>query len=454
MSLYQSTQEYLEARDVRGLKDLLGQADMSELLTLIQELPSEEQVTVFRLLGKERALELFEQLDVEQRQALIAAFTEDQAISIFSALDPDDRARLLDELPAAVAKRLVEALPPPERQQINLLLGYPPESAGRVMTPKYVRLTSIMTVAEALEKLRRVGREREVTHTLYVTDVDRRLMGRVALLTLVLAAPDTVLASLMETDIAAVNTDADQEEAAQVILHRDLLSLPVVDHDKRLVGVITADDAMEIMEQETTEDFFDKAALVPLGKQESSSYRLVNGPLWSIWAVRLPFLFITMVGGLLAGSVIDGFEHTLQAIPALAVFIPVVMDMGGNAGTQSSTIFARALALGHINPRQFGDHLLRELGVGLTMGAATGVIAGVIAVLWQGIGGLGWVIGLSLTATLALATTLGFLIPYLLTHLGLDPAAGADPIITTIKDITGLLIYFVLAYHLLGPLLL
>ncbi|HDQ35030.1 MAG TPA: magnesium transporter, partial [Chloroflexi bacterium] len=166
------------------------------------------------------------------------------------------------------------------------------------------------------------------------------------------------------------------------------------------------------------------------------------------------FLLITLVGGLLAGTVIGVFEETLHGIPMLAIFIPVVMDMGGNAGTQSTTIFARALALGHINMRHFGAHLLREMGVGVTMGVAVGLLAGLIGAIWQGVPALGLVIGLSLTLTLTLATTLGFLIPYLLTRVGLDPAAGADPIITTIKDITGLLIYFALAYYLLGPMFL
>ena len=211
---------------------------------------------------------------------------------------------------------------------------------------------------------------------------------------------------------------------------------------------------MEILEEEVTEDMFDKAAVVAIGDHDSSSYRLVNGALWNIWPMRLPFLLITLVGGLLAGSVIGVFEDTLHGIPMLALFIPVVMDMGGNAGTQSTTIFARALALGHINMRHFGKHLLREMGVGVSMGVAVGILTGIIAAVWQGVPELGLVIGLSLTLTLTLATTLGFLIPYLLTRLGLDPAAGADPIITTIKDITGLLIYFLLAYYLLGPLFL
>ena len=454
MHLYDKTQAYLKAQDMLGLKTLLIEADMDALLVLIQELTSEERVIVFRLLDKDRALMLFEQLDVEQAQDLLAAFTHEQATAIFAALDPDERARLLDEMPAAIAKRLVAALPPQEREQVNLLLGYGPETAGRIMTPKYIRLTQNMTVGQALDKVRTQAASPETLHTLYVTDAGRRLVGWLPLQALILNPPSTTIAELMDRDVAWVTTDTDQEEAAQRLHHRDLLSLAVVDQGQRLVGVITVDDAMEIMEEEVTEDFFDKAALVSIGPHDSSSYRLVNGALWHIWPVRLPFLLITLVGGLLAGTVIGVFEETLHGIPMLAIFIPVVMDMGGNAGTQSTTIFARALALGHINMRHFGAHLLREMGVGVTMGVAVGLLAGLIGAIWQGVPALGLVIGLSLTLTLTLATTLGFLIPYLLTRVGLDPAAGADPIITTIKDITGLLIYFALAYYLLGPMFL
>ncbi|HET90763.1 MAG TPA: magnesium transporter [Chloroflexi bacterium] len=453
--LYELVREHLDAGDVQSLKATLAHAEMDSLRILIENLTPEERVVTFRLLDKERALTTFEQLDIEQRQDLIASFTHEQANAIFGALDPDDRARMLDELPAAVAKRLVEALPPDERAEVNLLLGYAPETAGRIMTPKYVRLMQEMTVTEALDKVRRVGRERQDVHTLYVTDAERRLVGQISLNTLVLARPGDRIASLMDTDLVWATTDTDQEEAAHLLQHHDLLSLPVVDQEHHLVGVITIDDAMEIMEEEVTEDFFDKAALASLTKRDSHrSYRLANGSLREIWPVRFPFLLVTMVGGLLAGAVIGVFEEAVASIPMLAIFIPVVMDMGGNAGTQSSTIFARALALGHINLRHFGAHIVRELLVGLSIGVASGLITGGIAAIWQGAPVIGLVVGLSLTLTICLATTLGFLIPYGLLRLGIDPAVGADPIITTVKDITGLLIYFFLAYFFFGPMLL
>ena len=455
MDLYSEVRELLNAGNVTELKALLQDVDMDRLRSLVESLVPEERVIIFRLLEKDRALALFEQFDVEQRQHLVASFTRDEATDIFVALAPDDRARLLDEMPAAVTKRLVEALPPSDRAQLNLLLGYEPETAGRIMTPKYIRLTRNMTAEEALDKIRRVGREREAIHTLYVTDTERRLLGRVSLRSLILAEADDTIDSLMDEEALFVGTDADQEEAARKLQHHDLLSLPVVDHGHRLVGVITVDDAMEIMEEEVTEDFFDKAALTPFADDPMhQSYRLANGSLREIVPLRVPFLLITMIGGLLAGTVVHSFEDTIAAIPVLAVFIPVVMDMGGNAGTQSTTIFARAAALGHINLRRFGMHLLRETGVGASIGVALGLVTGTIAAVWQEPTTVGLVVGFSLALTITLATTLGFLIPYTLMKLGVDPAVGADPIITTIKDITGLLIYFVLAVLILGPLLL
>lgn len=455
MDLYTTVEQHLETGDMRELKAVLGDADTDELRSLVENLRPEERVPIFRLLDKDQALALFEQLDVEQRQHLIASFTREEAVDIFAALAPDDRARLLDEMPAAVTKRLVEALPPSERAQLSLLLGYEEETAGRIMTPKYIRLTREMTVEEALDKIRRVGREREAIHTLYVTDSERRLLGQVSLHTLILARPEEHIDTLMDADALFVGTDTDQEEAARILQHHDLLSLPVVGHGQRLVGVITIDDAMEIMEEEVTEDFFDKAALTPFADDSAHhSYRLANGSVPEIFPLRVPFLLITMVGGLLAGTVVSAFEVTIEAIPMLAVFIPLVMDMGGNAGTQSTTIFARTLALGHINLRRFGAHLLREMAVGVSIGAALGVVTRVIAAVWQGVPELGLMMGLSLTLTITLATSLGFVIPYALMRLGIDPAIGADPIITTIKDITGLLIYFALAFLVLGPLFL
>jgi magnesium transporter len=453
MELYDAVVAYLEAGRIEALKALLNQQDIAKLLDLIQELGPARRAIIFRLLDKGVALRLFEQFGSETRKDLLLSFHHDQAVDVFAGLASDERARLLDELPAGVTKRLVETLPRDERRKLDVLLGYPPETAGRIMTPDYVRLTREMTVEQALRKIRQVGQDRETVYVLYVTDDQRKLEGEVSLQTLVMAELDQTIAEIMQEDVPWVVTDTDQEEAAQIIKQQDLLALAVVDREQRLVGIVTVDDAMEILEEEMTEDFLQRVAIAPLGREKGhDSYQLVHGPIWRTWLIRVPFLVITLIGGLAAGGVIDSYEEAIAAIPALAIFIPVVMDAGGNAGTQSSTIFARALVLGHISSRQMLRHLLREMAVGFTIGTILGILTGGIVLVWQRSTEIAWVVGIALMATTTLATTLGFLIPYGLQQVGVDPAAGADPIITTIKDITGLLIYFGLAILLLGAL--
>lgn len=445
---------HLENRDMDALKQLLGQAETIEVLHVMRELSNEEQVIVYRLLSKDKALLVFEQLDLFLQQTLLSSFTEDKVIEMISELAPDDRVRLLDELPAKVTKKLVASLSAEERKETALLMGYEEETAGRIMTTEYVRLKRNYTAAEAVEKLRLHAQDKETVYTIYITDDNRKLEGVLSLKELVMASPERKLEEIMHKKIIKVSTGTDQEEVARTLQELDLLALPVVDKENRLVGIITFDDAMDILEEETTEDIFNKAGLADLNSRESDrSERLVNGSLFQIWKVRLPFLVITMIGGLMAGVVIDAFEEALEAIAAVAIFIPVIMDMGGNAGTQSSTIFARGLILGNINTKKFMRHLGKETVVGLSMGVLVGIATGLIASTWQGLPELGIAVGLALAITMTLATTLGFFIPFILFKLGIDQAAGADPIITTIKDISGLLIYFILVTQFLGYLL-
>ncbi|OPJ55832.1 magnesium transporter [Alkalithermobacter paradoxus] len=441
-------------KDIESLKEVLNNSDKLDVLNVIKELSSDERVIVYRLLSKDKALFVFEQLDTSFQQDLLSSFTEEVAIEMISELEPDDRVRLLDELPAKVAKRLIQALLPEEREKTALLMGYEEKTAGRIMTTEYFALNRKYTVEQAIEKIRQVGKEKETIYTIYIVDEFRKLEGVLSLRELIISSLDKRLEEIMNDKVVKVSTNTDQEEVAQILQNLDFMSVPVVDKENRLVGIITFDDAMDIIEEETTEDIFIKAGLTQLNnKERDHSQRLISGSLTDVWKVRLPFLIITMIGGLMAGAVIDVFEETLESIAATAIFIPVIMDMGGNAGTQSSTIFSRALILGHIKLDNFIKHLLREAFVGLSMVAFVGILTAILAFLWQGIPQLGIAVGLALAITMTLATSLGFLIPYILFKIGVDQAAGADPIITTIKDITGLLIYFMLVKQFLGYLL-
>jgi len=443
MPIYEKALKMLAEENISALKNLLNEEDLVDLVQLMRQLDPDLRVICFRLLNKDLAMNLFERLEVELQEELITDFAESEANETFIELAPDDRVRLLDELPARVAKKLLQNLSKEERDQTSELLGYEDETAGRMMTPEYVRFRQGTTVQEAIEKLRVVGEEKETIYNIYVTDQTRILEGTVSLEDLLMAEPDQKIEEIMDDDPISVTTTMDQEEVARILQDQDMLAVPVVDKENRLVGLVTVDDALDVLEEETTEDIFEMAGLSALREEEAGkSRRVIDGSLPEIWRVRIPFLLIALGGGLMAGVVIEGFEETLEAIAAVAIFIPLIMDMGGNVGTQSSTIFARGLVLGHINVRRFLRYFFKEMAVGITMGTLLGLPAGIIAYWWQAEPGFGLAVGISLALTVTLASTLGFLIPFILFKLNLDQAAGSDPIITTLKDITGLIIYF------------
>ncbi|MCL2593609.1 MAG: magnesium transporter [Defluviitaleaceae bacterium] len=448
--------EYLKSKDIDRLKLLLNSASEVEVLDAMEDLSSKEQVIVYRLLSKDRALFVFEQLDTILQERLISAFTEEEAIKAIEELDPDDRVRLLDELPATVAKKMLASISKEEREYTNLLMGYEPETAGRIMTPEYVRLRREMTALEALEKVKALAKSRneQNIYTLYITDEKRRLEGVLSLRNLLIADPSEKIENIMRTNYTWVSTDTDQEEVAKILQKIDALALPVVDKENLLVGIITVDDTMDILQEESTEDIFNKAGMTDLAKtQNARSEVLVRGSLWKIWKVRMPFLIITLFGGLLAGSVIHNFEDVLGQVFMVAIFIPVIMDMGGNIGVQSSTVFQRGIVLGHIKPETIWKHIRKELSVGLSMGLVVGVATGIVAWVWHGEPMLGVALFLALVITMTFASFLGFIVPFILIKLNIDQAAGTDPIITSIKDITGLFIYFILVSFFLSHLL-
>ena len=442
----------LKLKDMETLKILLASGNEAEILSLFYELSPQEQVIVFRLLAKDDALSIFEELDTDDQQNLLRSFTDAQAIEMVNELAPDDRVRLLDELPATVAKKILAALSPNEREMTNLLMGYGVQTAGRIMTPEYVRLHKDLTASEALEKVKINAVEMETIYTIYITDEERVLEGAISLRDLLIAKPDDKLESIMQKISVSVSTDTDQEEVAMILKKLDWLAVPVVDKENRLVGIVTIDDAMDILEDEATEDILTSGGIFA-NKEANRSETLIRGSLWAIWKVRLPFLFITIVAGMVAAIIIDDFEEILEATVAVAFFIPLIMDMGGNVGTQSSTVFARGVVLGHINMNGFFKQFVKEIGVGFSLGIITGIISGIIAAVWQGEPMLGLAVGLALVVTMTLAALLGFLVPYVLVKLNVDQAAASAPIITSIKDMSGLLLYFLFASIFLGHLL-
>ena len=445
--------EFIDNKDFDGLKRTLAQSEEMEILHAFIDLDSKQQVTIFRLLSKDGALSLFEQLDTEHQHNLLRSFTDEKSVEYINELAPDDRVRLLDEMPATVAKKLVTMLSPKERELTNTLLGYKAQTAGRIMTTEFISLKKEGTVDAAIERVRRQAKDKETIYTLFVTDNFKKLEGVLSLKDLLIAEGDMIIEELMSKKVIKVTTDTDQEEVAKTLQELDLLAIPVVDNENRLVGIVTVDDAMDILEEETTEDILAQAGFAQTPDDGDTSDVLINGKLLGIWRVRLPFLIFAVVAAMLSGFVIDGFEETLQSIAAIAIYIPLIMTMGGNVGTQSSTVFVRGVATGQIEVKRFARYFFKEIYIGLSLGIVIGILSGIVAWVWQGDYMLGFVVGLSLLVTMTFSALLGFLVPFLLMKFKLDQAAGSTPILTALKDILGLIIYFVLVSALLGHMI-
>jgi magnesium transporter len=447
---------------VKLISQLLARGHRAEAIHLIEallpadqadlflELPAEEQERLLAEVRAGDAADILEELHDEAASALAEALDAEVLGRVLNEMEPDEAADLLGDMRPDLAS---EALKSMERAEaVRPLLRYPDDSTGGLMTSRYYASSQSSTAGEVLRAIRsHPHRDHEIPYV-YALDEASKVVGIVRLADLIRVHPDHQLATFMRTELVTVRAEEDREVAARLVARYDLMAIPVVDADGRLLGVVTADDAMAALEKEATEDLYAKVAILPFGNRESAqSQMLVRGPLWRVWQVRIPFLVITMLGGMLAGSVIDVFEEALQAATMLAFFIPVVMGMGGNAGTQSSTIFTRALVLGHIDMGRFGRHLLREVAIGCTMGLLLGSLSCLIAGLWVGLD-IGIVVGLAMACAITVATTLGFLVPFVMVKIGVDQTVATDPFVTTIKDITGLVIYFTLARLFAGHL--
>ncbi|MCL2255362.1 MAG: magnesium transporter [Firmicutes bacterium] len=445
--------EYIREKDIKTIKSVIGGLKDVELLYIIGELSYKQKAIFFRLLHKDQALFVFEQLDTTIQKELLESFADSETIEFIEELDPDDRVQLLEELPASVAKKFIAMLSPEDRKMTNMLMGYDEETAGRIMTPEFISLRGKMTADEALQKVRQQAKDedKETIYTLYVTDETKKLEGVVTLRKLLISDPSSLIEEIMTTTVVKVYTGTHQEEAAEALKEYDLLAIPVVDTEDKIVGIITIDDAVDILQHEATEDIYNQAGLANITSKETNrSEALVRGSIWAVWKVRLPFLFISLAGGLGLGFVMGFFEDILESIVMVAFFIPLIMDVGGSVGNQSTTIFVRGTALGQVDTKRFGKHLLREVGMGLSIGAVIGALAGIVATLWGHFASdmaiLGLAVGLAITLTSTIAAIIGFLIPFLLVKLKLDQAAGAAPIITVLKDMSGILIYFLLVF--------
>lgn len=429
--------------DMQSIRTDLANAAVIEIVAALKRLEPFETGLVFRLLDRDRALEVFEDLDPANQQQVIDGLHEPHVTALLEALDPNDRVRLLDELPAKVASRLVAALSQRERELTTVLLGYPAESAARHMSPEYVALRASMTVAEALNKIRRDGPEAETVYTLPVVDDTRRLVGVVGLRRVVVGESDRLIGDIMRTDVVSVLADADREVAARLVSEAGLIALPVVDHEHRLIGVLTFDDAMQILELEASEDLALQGGQSPLTKP----YLAVS--VRELARARGVWLLMLIIAATLTVNVLQLFEDQLAEVVALALFIPLLTGTGGNAGAQASTAVIRAMAVDDIRFTDLPRIAWREARAGVLLGLILGSAVTVpIAVIWST--KIGFVVGLTLISVCTWATIAGATLPLLVRRFGADPAVVSAPVITTVVDATGLLIYFIWAITLLG----
>ena len=435
----------LEEKKYTTLRDILVTMNPVDIAALFDNLPQERLPMLFRLLPKELAAETFVEMDEEAEEILITGFSDNELKEVIDELYVDDAVDLVEEMPANVVMRILRQADPDMRKMINEILNYPEDSAGSIMTTEYVGLRSTMTVEEAIKRIRRTGVDKETIYTCYVTEPNRKLIGSVSIRTLLFAEDKEIIGDIMEQNVISVHTLDDQEEVAQTLNKYDLLALPVVDRENRLVGIVTVDDAMDVMQEEATEDIEIMAAITPSDKP------YLKTGVFETWRKRIPWLLLLMVSATFTGMIITSFEDALAAQVALTAFIPMLMDTGGNSGSQASVTIIRGLSLNEIEFRDLPRVLWKEIRVSLLCGV-TLAAANFCKLLWFDRVGV-WialVVTLTLVVTVFFAKVVGSTLPILSKKIGFDPAVMASPFITTIVDALSLVIYFQIASLLLG----
>ncbi len=435
----------LEEGNLRGAKALLVPVQPVDIAEAIEGLPEAMQALAFRLLSKDEAIEVYEYLDSAVQQVLLEEFKRQEVIDIVDKMSPDDRARLFDELPAKIVRRLLSQLSPEERRATALLLGYEADTAGRTMTPEYISLKESLTVGQTLERIRSLANVSEMIYYLYVTDNSRRLTGIVSLRDLVISPPERPLVEIMTRDVVYVHTETDQEEVARLIQRYDLLALPVVDRERRLVGIVTVDDVIDILEQETTEDIYTLGGGVQSG---GDNYFQTN--LFVVARKRVIWLFVLLLTNSVTATIINSQQDLIRQVAILAAFIPLLTGTGGNVGAQSSTVVIRGLNTDEIRDMSTLQVVWREALAGALLGTILGTVATAWAFLLRRDLAVAVCVGGSLLAIATLASVTGSALPFLFRSLGWDPALMSAPFITTAVDVLGVLIYFSTARLILG----
>ena len=446
--------ELIEGKKYARLRELLSDMNPADIAQILEDVPERELPVIFRILPKELAAEVFVEMDSEMQQLLIEAFSDTELREVMDELFMDDTVDIIDEMPATVAKRVLSQTDAKTRKMINQLLAYPDDSAGSIMTTEYVDLKKNMTVDQAFDRIRNVGLDTETIYTCYVIDQSRHLLGIVTVKDLLLNEKGRVLSDIMDENIIYANTLDDKEEVAGQFEKYDLMALPVVDKESRLVGIVTVDDAIDVIQDEATEDIEKMAAILPSDK----SYFRTG--VFSTFKARIPWLMLLMISATFTGAIISSFEEKLTIFPALIAFIPMLMDTGGNSGSQSSVTIIRGISLGDIEFRDIFKVIWKEVRVALCCSMALAAVN--FVKLWlvdylllhtfdpgKQIPEI-LVVCFTLLLTVIVAKFIGCVLPILAKRIGFDPAVMASPFITTIVDAISLFIYFRTAILILG----
>ena len=445
--------ELIGEKKYARLRELLSEMNPADIAQILEDVPERELPVIFRILPKELAAEVFVEMDSQMQQLLIEAFSDTELREVMDELFMDDTVDIIDEMPATVAKRILSQTDANTRKMINQLLAYPDDSAGSIMTTEYVDLKKNMTVDAAFDRIRKIGLDTETIYTCYVTDASRRLLGIVTVKDLLLNEKTCIIGDIMDENIIYANTLDDKEEVAGQFEKYDLMALPVVDKENRLVGIITVDDAIDVIQDEATEDIEKMAAILP------SDRTYFRTGVFSTFKARIPWLLLLMISATFTGAIISGFEEKLTVLPALIAFIPMLMDTGGNSGSQSSVTIIRGISLGDIEFKDIGRVIWKELRVALCCSAVLATVN--FAKMWlvdylmlhtfdpgRQFAEIG-VVCVTLFFTVIVAKLIGCVLPIIAKKIGFDPAVMASPFITTIVDAISLFIYFNIAIAVL-----
>ncbi|USO00271.1 MAG: magnesium transporter [Phycisphaeraceae bacterium] len=444
-------------RELREALKTFDHADIAEFVTdLIDEQGAGEAAIAFRVLPRVDASEVFAHIEPDEQEVLIAELGAERALRVVESMDPDDRVKLLDELPVEIATRIIRNLSPETRKETQAILGYPPESVGRLMTPDYVKIRRTWSVGQALAQVRKYGRDAETINWVYVVDADGRLVDDVHIRTLLLADPEAPVESLMDGRYSTLNATDDREEAVRLMAKHDRSAMPVVDGLGLLVGIVTYDDIADVAEEEATEDIH------KLGGLEALDAPYLSTRLREMLQKRAPWLALLLVLQVGTITVMSFFQGKLSSAAILLLFVPMIISSGGNTGSQAAAMLVRALALDHVEPGDWARILAREALSGLALGSILGVLACLTVIVCTFIGlastdhplYVGFAIGTAVVGIVLWGSLVGSQLPLIMQRFGLDPAASSNPLVATIMDVTGLTIYFAVVIVLLRGVLL